>query len=121
MKVITLAVGLSLSLSILGAKANPKDDEFQKIANDYVEGFLAAHPEYATELGDHRFDDQLRDYSPQTRDRLLARAKQFREALKKFADLSQLTGANQIDAQILRDNIDNEIFELEELKESDWD
>jgi uncharacterized protein (DUF885 family) len=110
-----------LSLSILVAKANPKDDEFQKIANDYVEGFLASHPEYATELGDHRFDDWLSDYSPETRNRLLARAKQFREKLKKFNDVSQLSGANQVDVRILRDNIDNEIFELEELKEADWD
>jgi len=121
MKVITLAVGLSLSLSILVAKANPKDDEFQKIANDYVEGYLASHPEYATELGDHRFDAELTDYSPDTLVRLLARARQFREALKKFDDFSQLTGANQVDVRILRDNIDNEIFELEELKEADWD
>src|SRR3982074_3501966 len=119
MKVITLAVGLSLS--ILVAKANPKDDEFQKIANDYVEGYLASHPEYATELGDHRFDAELTDYSPATLVRLLARARQFREALKKFDDFSQLTGANQVDVRILRDNIDNEIFELEELKEADWD
>jgi uncharacterized protein (DUF885 family) len=121
MKVITLAVGLSLSLSILVAKANSKDDEFQKIANDYAEGYLASHPEYATELGDHRFDAELTDYSPDTLVRLLARARQFREALKKFDDFSQLTGANQVDVRILRDNIDNEIFELEELKEADWD
>src|SRR5438270_9172977 len=121
MKVITLAVGLSLSLSISVAKANPKDDEFQKIANDYVEGYLASHPEYATELGDHRFYAELTDYSPDTLVRLLARARQFREALKKFDDFSQLTGANQVDVRILRDNIDNEIFELEELKEADWD
>jgi len=121
MKVITLAVGLSLSLSILVAKANPKDDEFEKIAKDYVEGFLSSHPENATELGDHRFDDKLSDYSPDTRNRLLARAKEFREKLKKFNDVSQLSGANQVDVRILRDNIDNEIFELEELKEADWD
>ena len=121
MKVITLAVGLSLSLSILVAKANPKDDEFQKIANDYVEEYLASHPEYATELGDHRFDAELTDYSPDTLVRLLARARQFREALKKFDDFSQLTGANQVDVRILRDNIDNEIFKLEDLKQADWD
>jgi uncharacterized protein (DUF885 family) len=121
MKVITLAVGLSLSLSILVAKANPKDDEFGKIANDYVEGFLSSHPENATELGDHRFDDQLSDYLPDTRNRLLARAKQFREKLQKFNDVSQLNGANRVDVRILRDNIDNEIFELGELKEADWD
>src|SRR5207302_11413227 len=121
MKVITLAVGLSLSLSILVAKANPKDDEFQKIANDYVEGYLASHPEDATEQGDHRFDAELTDYSPDTLVRLLERARQFREALKKFDDFSQLTGANQVDVRIVRYNIDNEIFELEELKEADWD
>jgi uncharacterized protein (DUF885 family) len=120
MKVITLAVGLSLALSIF-AYANPKDDEFEKIAKDYVEGFLSSHPENATELGDHRFDDQLSDYLPDARNRLLARAKQFREKLKKFNDVSQLSGANQVDVRILRDNIDNEIFELEELKEADWD
>ena len=120
MKVITLVVGLSLSLSILVAKANPKDDEFEKIVNDYVEGFLGSHPENATELGDHRFDDKLSDYSPDTRNRLLARAKQFREKLKTFNDVSQLGGANQVDVRILRDNIDNEIFKLEELKEADW-
>src|SRR6202049_1019184 len=120
MKVITLGVGLYFSLSILVAKANPKDDEFEKIAKDYVRGFLSSHPENATELGDHRFDDKLSDYSPDTRNRLLARAKQFREKLKTFNDVSQLGGANQVDVRILRDNIENEIFELEELREAEW-
>src|SRR6266571_5256134 len=120
MKKIIFLVGLCLSLSFK-AEANPKDDEFEKIAKDYVEGFLSSHPENATELGDHRFDDQLSEYLPDTRNRLLARAKQFREKLKKFNDVSQLSGANQVDVRILRDNIDNEIFELEELKEADWD
>ena len=119
MKVIPLAVGLSLALSIF-AYANSKDDEFEKIAKDYVEGFLSSHPEYATELGDHRFDGQLTDFSAATRNRQLARAKHFRESLKAFDDFSQLTGANEVDVRILRDNIDNEIFKLEELKEADW-
>jgi len=103
----------------MSVRATP-DEEFGKIAKDYVEGFLSSHPESATELGDHRFDDQLTDYSAATRVRQLARAKQFREVLKKFDDISQLTGANRVDVRILRDNIDNEIFELEELREPDW-
>jgi uncharacterized protein (DUF885 family) len=120
MRALTLTVAMSLVVPLINAGAMPKDDEFQKIAKDYVEGQLAAHPEYATELGDHRFDDQLSDYSPDSRLRQLIRAKQFRDALKEFSDSSTLTGANQIDVRILRDNIDNEIFELEELKEADW-
>jgi uncharacterized protein (DUF885 family) len=118
---VVIVVGVALSLSIFRANANPKDDEFEKIAKDYLEGFLSSHPEYATELGDHRFDQELTDYSTATRDRQLARAKHFRESLQAFDDFSRLTGANQVDVRILRDNIDNEIFELEELKEADWD
>ena len=114
-------VGVCLCLALVGtAAANPKDDEFEKLAKDYVEGQLAAHPENATELGDHRFDDQLSDYSADARQRQLIRARQFREALQPFADFSQLTGPNQVDVRILRDNVDAEIFELEELKEAEW-
>src|SRR5207248_7553977 len=76
--------------------------------------------ESATALGDHRFDDQLSDYSVDSRQRQLIRAKQFRETLRQFDDVSQLTGPNQVDVRILRENVDDEIFELEELKEAEW-
>ena len=101
-------------------QAGPKDDEFEKIARDYIEGYLAAHPETATSLGDHRFDEQLTDYSAESRQRQLIRARQFRDALKQFEDFSQLTGPNQVDVRILRENVEDEIFQLEELKEPDW-
>ena len=114
------ATAAVLSCAILSIQATTKDDEFEKIAKDYVEGYLAAHPESATALGDHRFDDQLTDYSSDSRQRQLTRAKQFREALKQFDDISQLTGPNQVDVRILRDNVDDEIFELEDLKEAEW-
>jgi len=107
-------------MSILPARAATQDADFQKVARDYVDGLLMSHPEYATELGEHRFDAEVTDYSPETRQRMLARAKQFREKLKEFNDISKLTGANQVDVRILTENIENEIFELEELKEADW-
>jgi uncharacterized protein (DUF885 family) len=120
MKKIALALVAFLTMPLISAQATDADEQFEKIAKDYVESILAAQPEFATELGDHRFDDQLSDYSPAARERRLARAKQFRDAVKEFSDISKLTGANQVDARILAENIDNEIFELEELKESDW-
>jgi uncharacterized protein (DUF885 family) len=119
MKVITLAVGLSLSLSILIAKANPMDDEFQKIAHEYIERELEANPEEATELGDHRFDGGLTDYSPEARAKELATQKEFREKLNAI-DGSQVTGANNVDFRILKENIDYKIFQAEELKQPDW-
>ena len=38
----------------------------------------------------------------------------------RIDDFLHLPGANQVDVRILRDNIDNEIFELEELSEAEW-
>src|SRR5438105_8024250 len=115
-----VAVACVLSLSIFAAHANSTDSEFEKIAKDYIENYLSSHPEFATELGDHRFDGILSDYSPETRARTLAKAKQVHAALKKFDDYKQLTGANQVDVRILRDNVDYEIFRLEELREAEW-
>ncbi len=120
MKRIALAFVAFLTMPLISARATEADERFEKIAKDYVESMLAAHPEFATELGDHRFDAQLSDYSPAARESELAWAKQFRDSVKEFSDISTLTGANQVDARILAENIDNEIFELEELKESDW-
>ncbi len=120
MKAITITLAVYLALALGHADATPQDDQFQKIAHDYIEVFLAAHPENATELGDHRFDDQLSDYSREARNRLLQLTRAFRKELNRFENISQLTGANQVDVRILRDNIDNQIFELEELREADW-
>jgi len=118
MKVI-IAAGVLLSLSILNAPATSQDDAFQKIAHDYVEQYLRANPEQATDLGDHRFDGQLTDYSSEARAKDLATQKEFRDKLNAI-DGSQLTGANNIDFRILRENIDDQIFRAEELKEPDW-
>ena len=118
MKIIIAATSLLL-LSILNASATPQDDAFQKIAHDYVEQYLRTNPEQATELGDHRFDGQLTDYSPEARAKDLAAQKEFREKLNAI-DGSQLTGANNIDFRILKENIDYQIFQAEELKDPEW-
>jgi len=104
----------------LPARATPQDEEFQKLAAAYIDQELAASPEQATELGDHRFDAELSDYSKEKRAQLLAAAKQLRDKLAGFSDLEQLSGPNKIDIRILRDAVDNEIFELEEMREADW-
>src|SRR5436189_2269742 len=114
-----IAAGVLLSLSILNAPATPQDDAFQKIARDYIEQYLQSNPEDATELGDHRFDSQLTDYSPDARAKDLATQKESRDKLNAI-DGSQLTGANNIDFRILKENIDYQIFRTEELKEPDW-
>jgi Uncharacterized protein conserved in bacteria len=116
---IVLGIALFLSLSIFNTSASPQDETFQKIAHDYIEQYLRTNPEDATELGDHRFDGQLTDYSAQARAKELATQKEFRDKLSAI-DGSQLTTANNVDFRILKENIDYKIFQAEELKEPDW-
>src|SRR5436190_23548753 len=118
MKII-IAAAAALWLSISNTFATSQDDSFQKVARDYVEQYLQANPEQATELGDHRFDGELTDYSAKARAKDLATQKEFRDKLNAIGE-TQLTGANKIDFQILKENIDYQIFQAEELKEPEW-
>jgi len=118
MKVIVATASI-LSLVLVTASATKQDDQFQKIARDYIEQYLRANPEDATELGDHRFDGQLTDYSSDARAKDLATQKEFRAKLNA-ADGSQLTAANNIDFRILKENIDYQIFQAEQLRDADW-
>jgi uncharacterized protein (DUF885 family) len=120
MKPITYSLAVAVSLFATNLFATPEDDKFQKLAKDYIEGLLQASPEYATSLGDHRFDDRLTDYSDEAEAKELKRAKDFRQQLEAFSDLTKLTGPNKVDVRLLKDNIDNEIFGIEELKEREW-
>ena len=121
MKAIKIALAVSLVMPLInsGARANPDDDKFQQMAAAYIEEELASNPEQATELGDHRFDELVTDYSHATRDKILAAQKQFRIELSAL-DPAKLSGPNSVDLRILKESIDNRIFELEELKEADW-
>jgi uncharacterized protein (DUF885 family) len=116
---MAVILGVSLAVPIATIYGNPQDDAFQKIAGDYIEEGLRTNPEEATELGDHRFDGLLTDYSPEARAKELASQKEFRDTLNAI-DGSQLTGANNVDFRILKENIDYQIFQAQELKEPEW-
>ncbi len=119
MKKLAFLAAAFFSLSIFPVYAASQDEAFQKIAHDYIEQYLQGNPEEATELGDHRFDGQLADYSPEARAKDLTTQKEFRDKLNSI-DGSQLTGANNIDFRILKENIDYQIFQAEELRALEW-
>src|SRR6266513_3458913 len=98
-----ITAGALLSLPELNAAESTQDDTFQKIAHDYIEQYLQANPEDATELGDHRFDGRLTDYLADAQAKDLGTQKQFRDKLSPI-DGSQLTGTNNIDFRILKEN-----------------
>ncbi|MBA2622028.1 MAG: DUF885 domain-containing protein [Chthoniobacterales bacterium] len=114
------AAALFALLPLCQTRATPADDEFQKLAADYIENRLRIHPEEATGLGDHRYDDNLTDYSAEARAKELADQKAFFAKLNDFPGTADLTGPNTVDFRILKENVEGEIFGFEELKEAEW-
>jgi uncharacterized protein (DUF885 family) len=116
MKTVAALPLLATFLSPVIAMATPEDEKFEATANAYIEQYLQTNPEEATNLGDHRFDASLADYSPDAFAKERAAARDFREKLAQI-DRTKLTEANPVDSQILQDAIDYELFQLDELKE----
>lgn len=112
-----LALCLLLPSALLAADANA---QFETLARRAVEAYLRTHPESATALGDHRFDGQLTDYSPEARAAEIKRVRGELADLERIA-LAQLSPANRTDAQILRVQLQLILFSLEEEKPYEWD
>lgn len=95
------------------------DQEFEALAQHYLEALLEMQPEYATQLGDHRYDDRLNDYS------LLgvARARRFNQRILNELDRipqHRLSRVNNVDYRILRTHLQAQLFKLNTLREYEW-
>jgi uncharacterized protein (DUF885 family) len=91
--------------------------QFRDVATTALDSYLAADPVSATYLGDHRHDGELPDPSSSG---AAARAKQVREQLSALGDCKTADEAEMIDAEVLRTVLRAELFELEELREAEW-
>jgi uncharacterized protein (DUF885 family) len=80
------------------------DARFELIARTYTDFYLQSEPEQATILGDHRFDDRLTDYSTESIAAIVATNQKTLDELNQVK-AEELTGANRIDIEILRENI----------------
>jgi uncharacterized protein (DUF885 family) len=95
------------------------DLEFARLAGEYLDDRAERHPELATGLGDHRFDDRLADPSA------AARADE-RRVLDRWAarldavDLGALSAEHRVDAAMMADSLARRVFELDELAEHTW-
>jgi len=92
---------------------------FHALAEDAVEDLLRLDPEWATDLGDHRFDDQLTDLSEAGLAGAAATLADHRDELDSL-DANELVPADAVDAQILRAGLDRRLFGLQQLHEHTW-
>jgi len=114
---ILLLVVVLLVISCSGP--NQADRQFENLANNYIERLLFYNPEYATALGEHRYDNRMNDYSLEDVSRSLKMHRLYLDSLREI-NFAQLNQTNRIDARILENNLAFNIFYLDTLREYEW-
>lgn len=113
----------ALPLGLLAAGCTPsaedEDERFVALANAYVEELLQTYPEFATGLGDHRWDGRLNDYTAAGIARSAALHERYLNDLEAI-DSERLSPGNAIDYAILANRLCYSIWSAEELREPRW-
>jgi len=117
---------LFLTLTILGAimmmlacGIQSEDQKFEHLAGNYIETMLEMNPEYATYLGDHRYDNLWNDYTLEGIQEGLQVDRTYLDSLN-MVNPANLNETNRIDYQILKHQIKFNIFAADTLKEYEW-
>jgi uncharacterized protein (DUF885 family) len=109
-------------LCLLMTSCSPRqteDQKFEGLAKNYIEKLLQTKPEWATGLGDHRYDAKLSDYTLAgvEADRTLNRS--YLDSLSTL-DMNKLSPTNKIDLKIMKTNLESWLFQIDTLKEYEW-
>jgi uncharacterized protein (DUF885 family) len=106
---------LSLFLGgIRGFAAEAEDGEYEAVAEEYIKGYLGAHPLEGTALGLHEYDGKITDYSRLALDAELSRLRRFDDRLSKF-DPGKLSPRQAIDLRILQAAVKKDLFEMQDM------
>ncbi len=97
------------------AQSQNLDQVFAKLAEDYIQGYLAWRPQTGTALGFHQYDGKVTDLSKASLDAELARLQSFDRRLAEM-DAAQITPQAAYDYHILRGAIKREIFSFDQMQ-----
>lgn len=94
--------------------------KFAELSASWVDGRMRQSPLYATAIGDHRFDGEIDDLSAEGR-RAAAEFSQKLLAELSAIDTTALSRENQVDALILRNQIEYDLWGLKTSEDWAWD
>src|SRR5437016_11946438 len=97
-----------------GFAAGAEDGEYEAVAEEYIKGYLGAHPLEGTALGLHEYDGKIFDYSRLALDAELSRLRRFDDRLAKF-DSGKLSPRQSLDLRILQAAVKKELFQMQEM------
>ncbi|WP_349261126.1 DUF885 domain-containing protein [Povalibacter sp.] len=102
------------------ASAALADARLADLSQRWLDGWLRLNPVSATQIGRHDFDGEVDDLSPAGRQALIDFSKRVLAELDAI-DVQQLSRENQIDAAILRNQVEGDIWTVETLQSWAWD
>ena len=97
-----------------GFVAEAEDGEYEAVAEEFIKGYLSAHPLEGTALGLHEYDGKITDYSRLALDAELSRLRRFDDRLSKF-DSGKLSPRQSIDLRILQAAVKKDLFEMQDM------
>ena len=102
------------------AAVSAADAAFTDLSARALEGWFQLSPVSATQIGDHRFDGELDDLSEGGRARGLEFSQNLLAELQAL-DVAALSRENQVDAAILRNQLQYDIWNAQTLQGWAWD
>ena len=116
-KAILPLVTLLLNASTFAASAT--DDAFRNLADEYISDLTNFSPVYATQVGDHSADHKLDQVDETARARSRELLTEYIAALTAL-DIDEMSKANQIDAEILLNQLESDLWASDALQEWAW-
>ena len=99
--------------------ATATDNAFENLADEYVSDLTNFSPVFATLIGDHGADDKIDQVDAAARATGRELLLEYITALKAL-DIDEMTRANQIDAEILMNQLESDLWSGDELQEWAW-
>ncbi len=93
---------------------------FADLSKRWLDGAMRLDPIGATQTGDHRFDGEIDDLSPEGRTKETAFSKQMLRELDAI-DRGKLSRDNQVDDAVLRNQLRYDVWTAEQLQSWAWD
>ena len=96
------------------------DAAFADLSKRALDTWMQLSPISATQIGDHRYDAEIDDLSAAGQQKMLTAYKGLVADLDRI-DVSKLSRENQVDAAILRNQLQSEVWTAEVLQSPKWD
>jgi len=95
-------------------KPAPKSD-FDKLVDEFFDGYFRFHPTSGTAAGFHQYDTQLEDYSKAAIEQEIAFAREFRDKFEK-SNVAELSADTAADRQLVIDTNKSTLLELQDIR-----